>query len=85
MHNIETVIADLNNPQHAAAYLNLMSHYARDPMGGGEDLSHFAKENLIESLLARKDVFIVLIFIDNTPAALLTAIEGFSTFPASHY
>lgn len=80
MPNIKIILADLNNAQHAAAYLNLMSHYACDPMGGGEDLSAFAKENLVSSLLKRNDIFIVLIFIDNQPAALLTAIEGFSTF-----
>jgi GNAT superfamily N-acetyltransferase len=77
---IDTVVADLSVKQHADAYLHLMSHYACDPMGGGEDLSDFAKENLISTLLARSDVFIVLIFIDDKPAALLTAIEGFSTF-----
>ena len=80
MHNIQTVIADLNNEQHATAYLSLMSHYACDPMGGGDDLSDFAKENLVQTLLARKDVFIILVFVNDIPAALLTAIEGFSTF-----
>ncbi|WP_028863406.1 GNAT family N-acetyltransferase [Psychromonas aquimarina] len=72
--------ADLTIPEHTQAYLQLMSHYALDPMGGGEDLSDFAKENLIEALLKRNDVFMVLIFKDQNPAALLTAIEGFSTF-----
>jgi len=76
----QVVLADLQNKQHADAYLNLMSHYACDPMGGGEDLSAYAKENLISSLLARHDVSVILIFIENRPAALLTAIEGFSTF-----
>ncbi|TEW53935.1 GNAT family N-acetyltransferase [Psychromonas sp. RZ22] len=80
MLSIQTVLADLTNKQHADAYLDLMSHYACDPMGGGEDLSPFAKENLISTLLTRNDVFIILIFSDNKPAALLTAIEGFSTF-----
>jgi len=80
MQTIKTVIADLSNEQHANAYLSLMSHYASDVMGGGEDLSDFAKQNLIPSLLARKDIFIVLVFSHNTPVALLTAIEGFSTF-----
>ena len=78
MFNI--VQADLSLPQHAQAYLHLMSHYALDPMGGGQDLSNFAKQNLIPTLLKRNDVVIVLIFSDNKPAALLTAIEGFSTF-----
>lgn len=72
--------ADLHNKTHADAYLTLMSHYACDPMGGGEDLSDFAKKNLINTLLKRNDVVIILIFNENKPAALLTAIEGFSTF-----
>ncbi|MDA7746291.1 GNAT family N-acetyltransferase [Psychromonas sp.] len=80
MFAIKTVLADLNNKQHAQAYLELMSHYACEPMGGGEDLTDFAKDNLVNRLLARNDVFIVLIFSQNKPAALLTAIEGFSTF-----
>jgi len=80
MANITTVIADLTQPQHAEAYLSLMSHYALDPMGGGKDLSDFSKANLVSCLLKRQDVFIVLIFADEKPAALLTAIEGFSTF-----
>lgn len=72
--------ADLTRPEHAQAYLSLMSHYASDPMGGAEDLSDFAKQNLVKALLARKDVFIVLAFKDKQPAGLVTAIEGFSTF-----
>jgi len=74
------VEADLNNTQHANAYLTLMSHYASDPMGGGEDLSDFVKQNLVSSLLKRSDVTILLVFNEDKPAALLTAIEGFSTF-----
>ena len=75
-----TVQADLTQAKHAQAYLELMSHYAQDPMGGGKDLSQFAKDNLIETLLKRSDVYIVLIFKGEQPSALLTAIEGFSTF-----
>lgn len=75
-----TIEADLSNAQHAQAYLTLMSHYASDPMGGSEDLSDFVKQNLVPTLLKRNDVFVVLVFKDKQPAALLTAIEGFSTF-----
>lgn len=78
MFNI--VQADLTNEEHANAYLTMMSHYARDPMGGGEDLSDFAKQNLVSTLLKRNDVVILLVFKEDKPAALLTAIEGFSTF-----
>jgi len=72
--------ADLNIEEHAQAYLTLMSHYACDPMGGGEDLSDYAKKNLISTLLTRSDVTILLVFKQDQPAGLLTAIEGFSTF-----
>jgi GNAT superfamily N-acetyltransferase len=74
------VEADLSNENHANAYLALMSHYACDPMGGGEDLSEFVKQNLVKTILKRTDTVILLIFKDDKPAALLTAIEGFSTF-----
>lgn len=74
------VQADLSNKAHASAYLSLMSHYACDPMGGGEDLSEFAKQNLVSTLLKRTDTVVLLVFKGDKPAALLTAIEGFSTF-----
>lgn len=74
------VQADLSNKTHASAYLSLMSHYACDPMGGGEDLSEFAKQNLVSTLLKRTDTVVLLVFKGDKPAALLTAIEGFSTF-----
>ena len=38
--------ADLTVPEQGAALLQLMREYARDPMGGGEDLSEFVQENL---------------------------------------
>lgn len=76
----QVIQADLTQTEHAQAYLSLMSDYAQDPMGGGKDLSDFAKQNLIKTLLKRSDAFIVLAFADKCPAALLTAFEGFSTF-----
>jgi ribosomal protein S18 acetylase RimI-like enzyme len=78
MFNI--IQADLTRHDHAQAYLALMSHYASDPMGGAEDLSDYAKQNLVKMLLARQDAFIVLAFQEQQPAGLLTAFEGFSTF-----
>lgn len=78
MFNI--IQADLENKDHANAYLTLMSHYACDPMGGGEDLSDYAKANLVSTILKRTDMVILLVFKQDKPAALLTAIEGFSTF-----
>ena len=49
-------------------------------MGGGEELSLFAKENLIIDLRERHGVHIVLAFVDGKPAGLANCFEGFSTF-----
>jgi ribosomal protein S18 acetylase RimI-like enzyme len=58
----------------------LLDHYARDPAGGGEPLSDFARDNLINELAARPSIFSVLAFDGDTPVGLVNAIEGFSTF-----
>jgi ribosomal protein S18 acetylase RimI-like enzyme len=75
--------ADYANPGHAAALVSLLDAYARDPMGGGEGLSKFAKANLVPSLAARPQAFSVLAFGGNEgtlPVGLVNCIEGFSTF-----
>ena len=77
---IEVVRARYANPAHAAALLELLDHYARDPAGGGEPLGDFARENLIAELAARPFMFSVLAFDGDTPVGLVNAIEGFSTF-----
>ncbi|PKO61197.1 MAG: GNAT family N-acetyltransferase, partial [Betaproteobacteria bacterium HGW-Betaproteobacteria-17] len=77
---IEIVRACYANPAHAAALLDLLDAYARDPAGGGEALDEFARNNLIAELAARPFVFSVLAFDGATPVGLVNAIEGFSTF-----
>jgi len=77
---IEVVRARYDNPAHAAALLDLLDAYARDPAGGGEPLSDFARDHLIAELAARPFMFSVLAFDGGTPVGLINAIEGFSTF-----
>lgn len=77
---IEVVRARYDEPTHAAALIDLLDHYARDPAGGGEPLSDFARGNLVASLAARPFIFSVLAFDGGTPVGLVNAIEGFSTF-----
>lgn len=77
---IEVVRARYDDPTHAAALIDLLDHYARDPAGGGEPLSDFARGNLVASLAARPFIFSVLAFDGGTPVGLVNAIEGFSTF-----
>jgi ribosomal protein S18 acetylase RimI-like enzyme len=73
--------ADYANPQHMRALLDLLDGYARDPMGGGEPLSAFARANLPHALAARPALFSVLAFdASGLPVGLVNCVEGFSTF-----
>jgi len=77
---IELARVRYDDPAHAAALVDLLDAYARDPAGGGEPLSDFARANLVDELAARPFIFSVLAFADDTPVGLVNAIEGFSTF-----
>lgn len=72
--------ADYHNPMHARALVELLDAYARDPVGGAEPLSDFAKTHLVDELAARPQAFSVLAFDDSQPVGLVNCIEGFSTF-----
>ena len=76
----DIVRANYADPAHAAALIDLLDHYARDPAGGGKPLSDFARGSLIDALAARPYVFSVLAFDGGVPVGLVNAIEGFSTF-----
>ena len=78
MTNIQ--IADFSNPAHASAVVYLLNEYAKDPMGGGEELSDFAKTNLVYEMAKRSGVYAILAFVNGNPAGLANCIEGFSTF-----
>lgn len=81
--NLRLCRANYSNLAHAQALVDLLDSYARDPSGGGEALSDFAKANLPVSLQARSDIFSVLAFDDaqgGQPVGLINCVEGFSTF-----
>lgn len=77
---VKTVRVDYANPVHAVALVDLLDSYARDPAGGGEPLSAFARANLVSQLAARPFIFSVMAFEGDLPVGLINAIEGFSTF-----
>lgn len=83
MTELRVVQADYANPAHAAALVFMLDAYARDPMGGGQGLSDYARAHLVPGLAARPQAFSVLAFDgadDATPVGLVNCIEGFSTF-----
>lgn len=77
---IQVVSADLTLAGHAQALLMLLDDYARDPAGGGQGLSDYAKSNLISAMKSRDSMFSVLAYDGEQPVGLVNAIEGFSTF-----
>lgn len=77
---INIVPVRYDDPAHATALVDLLDVYARDPAGGSEPLSDFARSNLVRELAARPFIFSVLAFDGDTAVGLINAIEGFSTF-----
>lgn len=77
---INIIRVDYGNLQHGSDLVLLLDSYARDPMGGGEPLSQFVKDNLVAELSKRDFGLSLIAYIDNQPAGLLNAFEGFSTF-----
>lgn len=73
---------DFSRADHCAAFLDLLEHYARDPMGGGKGLSDEVRRHLTERLAARIDCVSLLAWVDGQAVGLLNAFEGFSTFAA---
>jgi GNAT superfamily N-acetyltransferase len=73
-------IADFSNPAHASAIVYLLNEYAKDEMGGGEELSAFTQTNLVSEMAKRSSIHVVIAFVDGKPAGLINCIESFSTF-----
>jgi len=82
MKSFEVVQADLFNSTETNDILRLLSSYAVDIMGGGEDLSDEVRKKLIPALQKRSGVFIFLAYHESTAIGLAICFEGFSTFYA---
>lgn len=77
------VRADYANPVHAQALVTLLDAYARDPMGGSDPLSDFARTHVVAELASRPQAFSVLAFdgsVSGPAIGLVNCMEGFSTF-----
>jgi ribosomal protein S18 acetylase RimI-like enzyme len=85
-NGIHVIEADYTDPAHAQVLVRLLDLYARDPMGGGEGLSAFAKANVVSELARRPQAFSVLAFardeagVEDEAVGLVNCMEGFSTF-----
>lgn len=75
-------LADLTDPIHAQAVLDITNAYALDKMGGGKPLTEFVWENLIEGLKSFSGTRIFLAFDGDEAIGLANCFIGFSTFYA---
>lgn len=75
--------ADLNDPRDAQAIVDLTDAYAKDPMGGGDGLSDFAKERLVEAMKAHPACHAFLAFVDGVPVGIANCFVTFSSFKAA--
>jgi len=73
---------DLADERDSTALLELLNLYARDPMGGGEQLPGEVLASLIPALRQRNDYLGIIAWHDSTPVGLVNCFEGFSTFVA---
>lgn len=80
MSDVKIELADYQDVTDAKSVVKLLNAYACDPMGGGEPLSPYVKENLCEQLSAVPGAFTVLAFVDGKAAGLINCFMGFSTF-----
>lgn len=78
---VETV-RTVNLGRDGDALLQLLDHYARDPMGGGKPLSAEVRHKLIPHLKLRSDYHGIIAFHNEIPIGLINAFEGLSTFAA---
>lgn len=80
--SLEVRPLDLSDLGQAALWLELLDHYANDPMGGGEGLSEYAKLNLIGVMREVPGFHGALAWLDGRAVGLIDCFAGFSTFAA---
>ncbi|MEH6475088.1 MAG: GNAT family N-acetyltransferase [Sneathiella sp.] len=78
--SIDVRLIDYSDASDASDLIHLLSSYALDPMGGGDALPDFVKENLAGSLAKLPHAFSLICYVDGKPAALSNCFEAFSTF-----
>ena len=82
MDEVVVCAADLDDAAHAAAVLELVDDYARDPFGAGRPLATAVRAALVEGLRAHPTTLVFLAFVGGAPAGVAVCFRGFSTFAA---
>ena len=78
--NLRIAEADLDDPVHAAATLEIIDSYARGPGGANAPLDDHARAHLVEGLAAHSMATVFMAFADERPVGLAVCVWCFSTF-----
>lgn len=79
---VSIVDASLDDPAHAAAFLEMIDAYARDPMEGGMPLPERVRRELAPALRSHPAHYVFLAFDGERVIGFSVCIMGFSTFEA---
>ncbi len=79
---MSVVLANLADPAHQAAIVDLLDMYCRDPFGDERPLSAEARAGLIPGLIQHGGARVFLAFAGDVPAGVAICFVGFSTFKA---
>ncbi len=80
--SLRVLAVDQKNEANSTAWLDLLDHYARDPMGGGAGLSEYARANLVCELKDLPTFHGALAYAGDEAVGLINCLAGFSTFAA---
>lgn len=82
MTPVTVLRADLDDPEHAAAIVDLLDGYARDPMGGEQPLPDEVKATLVAGLRETPAARIWLARDADAYVGIVVAFANYSTFAA---
>ena len=80
--DVRVAAVDLADAAQAAAFLELLDHYARDPMGGGNGLQPAVRARLVPALRDQSGFHGALAWQGDAAVGLINCFAGFSTFAA---
>lgn len=80
--NLTVTPVNLDDAAHAAALVELLDHYAADPMGGGSGLAAEVRARLVPALKTLPHYHGALAMLAGNAVGLINCFTAFSTFAA---
>ncbi len=78
--NLSIEQADLSDPDHSTAVVEIIDSYARGPGGQNAPLTDFAREKLVPGLIDHPSAMVLLAMADGSAVGTAVCVFSFSTF-----